>query len=139
MNAENVSISGVPETMLQTMVARAVYSQKPDHKFAVSHLSGAGEDSAGQEPVQQAGDLREMKMETTDASERMKERRINCGGWRQAFRRGDDSRLHGPFCSENPAAEAAAQRLGGSAGIWMNQMKAMKNGTGRTYHGASFR
>lgn len=33
MNAENISISGVPETMLQTMYARAVYSQKPGHKF----------------------------------------------------------------------------------------------------------
>lgn len=33
MNAETISISGVPETMLQTMVARAVYSQKPGHKF----------------------------------------------------------------------------------------------------------
>lgn len=33
MNVENISISGVPETMLQTMYARAVYSQKPGHKF----------------------------------------------------------------------------------------------------------
>lgn len=33
MNSETVSICGVPETMLQTMYARAVYSQKPDHKF----------------------------------------------------------------------------------------------------------
>ncbi len=33
MNAEKLSISGVPETMLQTMYARAVYSQKPGHKF----------------------------------------------------------------------------------------------------------
>lgn len=33
MNTENLSISGVPETMLQTMYARAVYSQKPGHKF----------------------------------------------------------------------------------------------------------
>ena len=33
MNSENVQVSGVPETMLQTMYARAVYSQKPGHKF----------------------------------------------------------------------------------------------------------
>lgn len=33
MNSETVSIRGVPETMLQTMYARAVYSQKPGHKF----------------------------------------------------------------------------------------------------------
>lgn len=33
MNAENISISGVPETMLQTMYARAAYSPKHDHKF----------------------------------------------------------------------------------------------------------
>ena len=33
MSAERLSISGVPETMLQTMYARAVYSQRPGHKF----------------------------------------------------------------------------------------------------------
>lgn len=33
MNSENIQVSGVAETMLQTMYARAVYSQKPDHKF----------------------------------------------------------------------------------------------------------
>ncbi len=33
MNAEKLSISGVPETMLQTMYARAVSSQKSGHKF----------------------------------------------------------------------------------------------------------
>ncbi len=30
---ETVELNGVPETMLQTMYARAVYSQKPGHKF----------------------------------------------------------------------------------------------------------
>ncbi len=33
MNSENIQVSGVAETMLQTMYARAVYSQKPGHKF----------------------------------------------------------------------------------------------------------
>ena len=32
MEPETISISGVPETMLQTMYARAVYSQKPGHR-----------------------------------------------------------------------------------------------------------
>ena len=30
---EKINITGVPETMLQTFYARAVYSQRPDHKF----------------------------------------------------------------------------------------------------------
>ncbi len=33
MNSENIQVSGVAETMLQTMYARAAYSQKPGHKF----------------------------------------------------------------------------------------------------------
>lgn len=33
MHSEAISISGVPETMLQTMYARAAYSQKPGHRF----------------------------------------------------------------------------------------------------------
>lgn len=30
---ENINLQGVPQTMLQTMYARAVYSKKPAHKF----------------------------------------------------------------------------------------------------------
>lgn len=30
---EKINITGVPETMLQTLYARAAYSQRPDHKF----------------------------------------------------------------------------------------------------------
>lgn len=33
VNSEKIQVSGVAETMLQTMYARAVYSQKPGHKF----------------------------------------------------------------------------------------------------------
>ena len=30
---EKLNIAGVPETMLQTLYARAAYSQRPDHRF----------------------------------------------------------------------------------------------------------
>ena len=30
---ERIDLQGVPETMLQTLYARAVHSKQPDHKF----------------------------------------------------------------------------------------------------------
>ena len=33
MKMEKVRIQGVPETMLQTLFARAAHSQRPEHKF----------------------------------------------------------------------------------------------------------